>query len=76
MEFFPLLAALTLGAEQEDETACRLERLETMVKDVLDHFKAEVRGCVHLREGWARAAQPFICTVDIGAISDVILLGE
>lgn len=44
LEFFPLLAALALGEEQEDETASRLEKLETMVKDVLDRFKAEVRG--------------------------------
>ena len=48
---FPLLAALTLGIEQEDKTARRLERLETMVKDVLDRFKAEVRGVLTWGEG-------------------------
>ena len=66
MEFFPLLAALTLGAKQEDETARRLEKLETMIKDVLDHFKAEVRGCVHLRtRALRRSTQSFICIMDI-----------
>ena len=42
LEFFPLLVALALGKE-EDETAHQLEELKTIVTDVLDHFKAEVR---------------------------------
>jgi len=42
LEFFPLLVALALGKE-EDETAHQLEELKTIVMDVLDHFKAEVR---------------------------------
>ena len=41
-DFFPLLAAQTLG-EEEDETAHHLEELKTMVKDMLDRFKAGVR---------------------------------
>ena len=46
LEFFPLLVALILGKE-EDETAHQLEELKTMVSDVLDRFKKEVRMCVH-----------------------------
>lgn len=42
LDFFPLLAALSLG-EEEDETAIQLEQLKTMVKEMLDHQKAEVR---------------------------------
>ena len=44
--FFPLLAAQTLG-EEEDETAHHLEELKTMVKDMLDRFKAGVRMCLN-----------------------------
>ena len=54
LEFFPLLAAQTLG-EEEDETAHHLEELKTMVKEVLDRFKAGVRmydiGCKVRHEG-------------------------
>ena len=47
LEFFPLLAALELVEEEtEDETAHRLEKLESMVKHMIDDFKAQVRGCV------------------------------
>ena len=47
LEFFPLLAALELVEEEtEDETAHRLEKLESMVKHLIDDFKAQVRGCV------------------------------
>ena len=53
LEFFPLLAALSLG-EEEDEIACQLEQLQTMVKDVLDHQKAEVRVCVSSEQGQAK----------------------
>ena len=45
-DFFPLLAVQTLG-EEEDETAHHLEELKTMVKDMLDRFKAGVRMCLN-----------------------------
>ena len=53
LEFFPLLAALSLG-EEEDDTARQLEKLQTMVKDVLNHQKAEVRVCVSSKQGHAK----------------------
>ena len=61
LEFFPLLAALSLG-EEEDEIGRQLEKLETMVKDVLDHQKAEVRVCVSSKQGQAKGPKK---TLDI-----------